>query len=471
MTNETQIRNSIQNSANAIYTCDESGFVKFYNSAAVKLWGREPVAGKDLWCGSLKMFGKDGSYLAPDKRPMAIAIKERRPVYDEEIIIQRPDGSMRNINPFPYPLFDKAGKLTGGVNMLIDVTELVKAGTKMSEAIERYDMLAKATSDTIWDWDIVNDKMLYNEGITKTFGYESSEIKDVNDWWKKNIHPDDRLLVSRALDRVFVKKRQNFQLTYRFRCADGTFKYIYDRAFIIFNKQGKATRMIGAMQDVTYQMEEEIRITKATNDAQESERHQIGLELHDNVNQLLTACLLNLAMMKKVAPGKNIELAAASQGYLNTAIAELRKISHRLAPVSLNKVSIKESFDRLITCMNVNNQFSITTHFDDFWETGISNEIQLNLYRILQEQLTNTVKYSGATTIDISVTKRKNYISMKVADNGKGFDPTRIHKGIGLTNMEKRAQLLSGLFTLNTSEGNGCEIIVAIPLDNNINMI
>ena len=287
---------------------------------------------------------------------------------------------------------------------------------------------------------------------------------------EKNIHPDDRLLVSRSLDKVFVKKRQNFQLTYRFRCADGSFKYIYDRAFIIFDKQGIATRMIGAMQDVTYQMEEEIRVAKATIDAQENERHQIGLELHDNVNQLLTASLLNLGMMKKVPEGKNEELAKKTQEYISTAIEELRKISHRLAPVSLNKVSLKESFERLIHCMNANNQFSINARFDDFWQTGISNDIQLNLYRILQEQLTNIVKYSSATAIDISVTYRKNYISMRIADNGKGFDSTRIYKGIGLNNMEKRTQLLSGVFTLNTSPGNGCEIIAAIPLDNKVNL-
>ncbi len=337
----------------------------------------------------------------------------------------------------------------------------------MSEAIERYDILAKATSDTIWDWDIVNDKMRYNIGITKTFGYESSEIKNVVDWWKKNIHPDDRVLISRSLDKAFMKKRQNFQLTYRFRCANGSFKYIYDRAFIIYNKEGKATRMIGAMQDVTYQMEEEIRMTKATIDAQERERHQIGLELHDNVNQLLTACLLNLVMIKNVSKKKNDELVKSSEEYINTAIDEIRKISHRLAPVSFNKISIKESFERLIAGMNFGNKFNIKTQFDDNWETGINNDIQLNLYRILQEQLTNIVKYASATAIEISITHRKNYLRMRITDNGIGFDATRIYKGIGLSNMEKRMQLLSGIFTLKTSPGKGCEIVAAIPLDNN----
>src|SRR5688572_19065187 len=107
----------------AIYLCDSEGFVILYNKKAVELWGREPEIGKDLWCGSWKIFDADGNPLPIDKCPMAISLKEGRPVENEEIIVERPDGTRRNVQPSPRPLFDESGKLVGAVNLLMDVTD------------------------------------------------------------------------------------------------------------------------------------------------------------------------------------------------------------------------------------------------------------------------------------------------------------------------------------------------------------
>src|SRR5882762_10647605 len=102
-------QNIIQNSSDAIYTCDQNGFIKSYNKAAVNLWGREPIIGKDLWCGSWKIFDKNGGHLPVDKHPMAIALKEGRLVQGEELIVQRPDGTMRHISPYASPLVNAEG--------------------------------------------------------------------------------------------------------------------------------------------------------------------------------------------------------------------------------------------------------------------------------------------------------------------------------------------------------------------------
>src|SRR5258705_8524678 len=104
-------QNIIQNSSDAIYTCDQNGFIKSYNKAAVNLWGREPVVGKDLWCGSWKIYDKKGGNLSMDKHPMAIALKEGRLVRGDELIVQRPDGSYRLISPYSSPLVDVNGQL------------------------------------------------------------------------------------------------------------------------------------------------------------------------------------------------------------------------------------------------------------------------------------------------------------------------------------------------------------------------
>src|SRR5689334_194492 len=106
--NEVSYRKLLENSPVAIYTTDQQGYINFFNKAAVELWGCEPVIGKDQWCGSWKIFQSDGRTQVPlDTCPMAILIKEGRKIPNAEIIVERPDGTRRNVMPHPDPLFDK----------------------------------------------------------------------------------------------------------------------------------------------------------------------------------------------------------------------------------------------------------------------------------------------------------------------------------------------------------------------------
>lgn len=107
----------------AVYSCDAEGYVKFYNKAAVDLWGREPEIGKDLWCGSWKIYSVNGDPMPLNECPMAVALKEKRAVLNEEIIIERPDGQKRNILPHPQPVYNSYGTMAGAMNMLVDITE------------------------------------------------------------------------------------------------------------------------------------------------------------------------------------------------------------------------------------------------------------------------------------------------------------------------------------------------------------
>jgi two-component system sensor histidine kinase UhpB len=351
---------------------------------------------------------------------------------------------------------------------LHDITERKNTEEKMQKAIERYDILARATSDTIWDWDIISNKMLYNASITKMFGYEKAEITNVLEWWDKNIHPDDFMMVSRSLAEVFDNKLETIQLEYRFRCADGTYKHIYDRAFVIYGEDHKAIRVIGSMQDITYKKDEEERISRAIINAQEQERCHIGLELHDNVNQILAGTHLTLSMAKDklIEREKMIEFIDISKDYITNAIDELRKLSHELVPASFDDSTLRNDFENLLLDINLNNQFDVYFHFDEGINNAVGEDIQINLYRILQEQVKNIVDYSGADRIEIVLTLNNGVVRMRTFDNGKGFNTRHIKKGIGLSNMKKRADSFSGKFFLNSSPGDGCEIIVEIPVSN-----
>jgi PAS domain S-box-containing protein len=110
----------------AMYVTDSEGRITFFNEAAVELWGRRPDLG-ELWCGSLHLFNPDGSPLPHGECPMAVALKERRPVRNQEAILERPDGTRAWFRPFPTPILTADGELTGAVNVLIDLTELRRA--------------------------------------------------------------------------------------------------------------------------------------------------------------------------------------------------------------------------------------------------------------------------------------------------------------------------------------------------------
>lgn len=137
---------------------------------------------------------------------------------------------------------------------------LKNTNEKIKESNEKYDIVAKATSDTIWDWKIQEDSLSWNKGIEGIFGYKEDEVGKTSKWWFDKIHPEDSIKMSIKLYSFIEQKTENWQDQYRFKCADNSYKYVLDRGFLLKDENGKAIRMIGAIQDITKQKEEEQRL-------------------------------------------------------------------------------------------------------------------------------------------------------------------------------------------------------------------
>jgi PAS domain S-box-containing protein len=127
---EKQFRDLLQALPAAIYTTDAKGRITFFNRACIEFAGRTPKIG-DMWCVTWKLFQPDGTPLAHEDCPMAIALKENRPVRNVEAIAERPDGSRICFMPYPTPLRDEVGGLLGAVNMLVDITTRKQAEERM----------------------------------------------------------------------------------------------------------------------------------------------------------------------------------------------------------------------------------------------------------------------------------------------------------------------------------------------------
>ena len=496
-----------------------------------------------------------------------------------------------------YILKDRLTRLPAAIDSSLKQRKFEKekldAVNKLKESNDRYEIVAKATSDTIWDWDLITNKITWNQNIQNIFGYKDVDLVTTHEWRYDRIHPSDIEAVQKNINEQVSNRILRFEDAYRFRCADGSYKYVYDRSFLVINEEGTPVRMIGAKQDITRQKQEEFRlkllesvITNATdavliteagsinkrdqkivyvNDAftkmtgytkeevigktssflegpktnkdelermfksmqrgesceievikykkngeefwvqkavapvedaegniarfiaierdvterklidqkitmaiisaQDQERLQIGGELHDNVIQILAGTLISLGMINKNQGSPNGELFLKQcHDYIMMAIDEIRQLSHRLVPVFFKEETLKDTFERLLKTMNVDNKYKVKLYFDSFEKIEIGNDIQLNLYRILQEQLNNIVKYSGANELEISVRLHANSLRLTIHDNGKGFDTNVVRTGIGLRNIQKRTELFLGSFSLQSSEGNGCTLTVEIPL-------
>lgn len=135
--------------------------------------------------------------------------------------------------------------------------EIIDSNIEIKDSNERYDIVAKATSDTIWDWKIQEDNLIWNKGIEGIFGYKKDEVGKTSKWWFDNIHPEDSLKMSIKLYSFIEQKTEKWQDQYRFKCSDGSYKYVLDRGFILKDEEGRAVRMIGAIQDITKQKLEE----------------------------------------------------------------------------------------------------------------------------------------------------------------------------------------------------------------------
>src|SRR5262249_47963439 len=127
---ERQLQELIAAIPAAIYTTDAQGKITYFNQAAVELAGRTPTIGSNEWCVTWKLYHPNGTPLAYDQCPMAIALKEGRAIRNAEVVAERPDGTRVPFIPYPTPLRDGTGKVIGAINMLVDVSERKQAETQ-----------------------------------------------------------------------------------------------------------------------------------------------------------------------------------------------------------------------------------------------------------------------------------------------------------------------------------------------------
>jgi PAS domain S-box-containing protein len=147
-----------------------------------------------------------------------------------------------------------------------DITERKQTEEALLESEERFQILSRATNDAVWDLNLATDELWWNQGLQTLFGYQSSEIEPTLQFWSTKMHPEDLRRVHESLNQAIKAGRQTWSAEYRFRRADGSYAYIFDRGYLLFDEQGQPMRMIGSMQDITERKQAEQGLESRTNE-------------------------------------------------------------------------------------------------------------------------------------------------------------------------------------------------------------
>lgn len=350
---------------------------------------------------------------------------------------------------------------------IIYCLERRKRMLQMKESEKRYSELFRLNPQPIWIFELETFRfMQVNKAAIDLYGYSEEEFLNMTVFdvrLKEDIPQVKRALANVPEDGINFGKYRH--LTKSKKLIDVEVK----STFVII--EGKKYRL-AIITDVTEKNRMEHEITKAIIRTQENERYEIGAELHDNICQILATTHINLGVLKRSISDSGIGLFDQCREYINLATQEIRNLSHRLAPAFFSDSTLEEAFEILLNNCNVENKYNITLYFDEAIDnSNISRDLQLNLYRILQEQLRNILKYAHCKNIEVDLIIKNNKLKMRIADNGVGFDVNAAKKGIGLSNMKRRVELFYGKFKLYSAPGNGCEIAIDIPLkDENLNL-
>ncbi|WP_395843055.1 PAS domain-containing protein [Archangium violaceum] len=144
-----------------------------------------------------------------------------------------------------------------------DAQKMARDAEALRQSETRYLLATRATRNAVWDWDLLTDALSWNEGISTVFGYAPEQVIPYATWWYEHIHPEDRERVVHGIHAVIGSAHgQHWEDEYRFRRADGLYRRVRDRGSIVRDSQGKAVRMVGAMQDVTDQREAEENLSE-----------------------------------------------------------------------------------------------------------------------------------------------------------------------------------------------------------------
>jgi two-component system NarL family sensor kinase len=366
------------------------------------------------------------------------------------------------------------GNVVYSVSLIQEITEQIKTGFSLRASEHELALVFDGAMDPMWVINAEGESKFIFERINPAFLKATGKTKEdvvgktIEDVMPITSHDlvrekyNEALSTGKIIDYVDQVTRHS-----------GT-RYGEIRIIPIRNENGEITRLLGTANDITDKilLQKSLdaerdnlnrQITAAAIKGQEQERAKVSRELHDNVNQVLTTVKLYLELcLDKKVDIPNI--LSKSAKLLNGTIDDIRQLSKQLSAPSLADMNFRETLRELAGSVRAASEIIIDLNIGLKECPEMDSELHLSIYRIMQEQLTNIIKYAKADVVTISLEHEKGQLMLIISDNGIGFNAGKRTPGLGLTNMRSRASILGGNFTIQSSTGKGTTVIVSIPV-------
>jgi two-component system, NarL family, sensor histidine kinase UhpB len=290
------------------------------------------------------------------------------------------------------------------------------------------------------------------------------------------IHSEDR---ERVVGILKGQRQRGFEVEYRIVRPDGSVRWIRDRGFPVKDASGKIYRIASVAEDITErrhagdalrQLAEELQaLSRRLVEVQESERKELARELHDRVGQSLTALNINLGILKGLVSSHDRAEAgsrlADSAALVKSTVRAIENVVSELRPPMLEDFGLMAALQWYATEFSLRTGVAVSVGGKES-SARISADIEIALYRIVQEALNNVAKHAHATTVAIALGRSGSEYEMSVTDDGIGFDlgAQSSRPGLGMVTMRERAQAVGGRFEVMALPGNGTRLTVRVPV-------
>lgn len=373
--------------------------------------------------------------------------------------------------PENIPVLDKNNNVTLIIHHVEDITQSVIENQQRIASEEKYRQIFDNSPAVIIIWTL-DDLRIHevNQAAINLYKYSANEFRTLTVLDIRPIEEQENFLNQAVYlknndrgdsNKIWKHKNAKDEIMYMNMSFH---KIIYDGREAILSMGTNVTDKLVLERKLDRErLKRQKQITEAVLIAQENERGELGRELHDNVNQILitTRLYLELALSK---PNKEEELLKLSNDHIGKAIKELRRLSRNLMPPSLGEYTLKQSIEELLENFTSFEGIIFSCEVNINEEKFIPDSLKLTIFRILQEQLTNILKHSKATEVNIQIHEEDCFLYVNISDNGIGFDTTKTTKGLGLKNIISRASLLEGQAEITSGPGKGTKLSIVFPL-------